>query len=64
MSQTNLRDHVFSSRMAAGNFLRGSGFREESPDRWVSRDATAKVEVDGQKVRVKIRRRHVANRLV
>jgi len=63
MKDRNLRDHHFTSRMAAGNFLQSLGMREESVGRWVGSQATAKIETlkDGRFV-VKLRRRPSADR--
>lgn len=62
MNKSNLRDHKFTSRMAACNFLLQAGLREESPDRWVGRQATAKIVADKDGVKVTMRRRHTDDR--
>lgn len=63
MSDRNLRDQQFNSRLAAGNFLQQMGMKEESPGRWVGRDSTAKVEANGAgKIVAKFRRRHAEDR--
>lgn len=63
MIHRNLRDQRFTSRMAAGNFLKQMGMKEESVDRWVGRNSTARVEANSDgKILVKFRRRYVDDR--
>lgn len=57
----NLRDHKFSSRMAAGNFLQSLGMKEQSVGYWVGKDQTAKIESQGEKFVVKMRRRAIGS---